>query len=386
MANLDLATHEIHAACAAGVASRPTPTFEAFRNIPGVIVRPTNLGAENSSVSRWGQARKVLATVPRLIELGRIARYVRRHRIALLHTSDRPRDAAAVVLLGRLTRTTSIIQSHVGYADWMSPLLKWALRRADNRIAISSFVARTLIDNGHDADHTYIVLNGIEPDRWTPRAGRGDTRAMLSIPHDAPVILTVCRLFPSKGPGELIRALALVREQHPDVRLLIVGREEVPGYAAELERLAHDLGLSGQVALLGHCPDVAPLMAACDVFAMPSIGEPFGLVYLEAMAMALPVVALDSGGAPEVIVHGTTGLLSPEDDVESLAHNLATLLSDPERRTQMGRAGRRRVESRFTSKRMAASMAATYRQILGDAATNTETVEGKEHRDLAVSC
>src|SRR5262252_4248285 len=83
MANLDPATHEIHAACAAGVASRPTPTFEAFRNIPGVIVRPTNLGAENSSVSRWGQARKVLAAVPRLIELGRIARYVRRHRIAL---------------------------------------------------------------------------------------------------------------------------------------------------------------------------------------------------------------------------------------------------------------------------------------------------------------
>jgi glycosyltransferase involved in cell wall biosynthesis len=385
MANLDTSTHEIHVACAVGDATHPTPTYETVRAIPGVRIRPTSLGVEWASGSRWGRARQVLGTLPKVAELVRLARYIRHNDIDLLHTSDRPRDAAAVVLLGRLTRATSIVQSHVGYGDWMSALLKWSLRRTDDRIAISAFVARTLVDSGHAPESTYVVANGIDPGRWTPMVGRDATRRELQIPDDAPVILTVCRLFPSKGPGELIRALLVVQERHSGARLLIVGREMVSGYKAELERLAAELGVAEHVLFLGHYPDVAPLMAAADVFAMPSIGEPFGLVYLEAMAMELPVVALDSGGAPEVIVHGTTGLLSPEGDVESLAANLAALLSDPERRTQMGRAGRRRVEAHFTSKRMAADVAATYRHILDGRNDDREHDQGEERNDLAVN-
>ena len=209
-----------------------------------------------------------------------------------------------------------------------------------------------------------MVRNGIDPSQWTPHVGRSEARQELEIPDDAPVILTACRLFPSKGPAELIRALATVRKRHPKVRLLIIGREMVPGYAAELASLADALGLTEHVRLLGHRHDVARLMAAAEVFAMPSIGEPFGLVYLEAMAMELPVVALDSGGAPEVIQDGATGLLSAPGDVAALAENLATLISDPERRARMGRNGRLRLEANFTSERMAADVAAVYRRVL----------------------
>jgi glycosyltransferase involved in cell wall biosynthesis len=104
-------------------------------------------------------------------------------------------------------------------------------------------------------------------------------------------------------------------------------------------------------------------MAAADLFAMPSLGEPFGLVYLEAMAMGLPVVALDSGGTPEVVEHGVTGLLSQPGDASQLTTNLLTLLADPERRKNMGDAGRRRVEAYFATPRMAADTSAVYQRL-----------------------
>ena len=86
--------------------------------------------------------------------------------------------------------------------------------------------------------------------------------------------------------------------------------------------------------------DIAELLAACDVFALPSFEEPFGLVFAEAMAMKRPVVALANGGTPEVVEHGKCGLLSPPGDIDALAANLIRLLDNPELRTQFGEHGR----------------------------------------------
>jgi glycosyltransferase involved in cell wall biosynthesis len=105
-------------------------------------------------------------------------------------------------------------------------------------------------------------------------------------------------------------------------------------------------------------------MAAADVFAMPSLGEPFGLVYLEAMAMRRPVVALDHGGTPEVVEHGRTGLLAAPGDVNGLAKHLLQLVRDPALRARMGDLGRRTVEERFTARRMASDMAGVYSEVL----------------------
>jgi glycosyltransferase involved in cell wall biosynthesis len=361
-ANLDRRRLEVHAACAPG-----HPAFNAFGAIDGVHLYPVTLGIERSTRSAIDKARNVVAAAPAALNLLAVARYIRKHRIDIIHTSDRPRDAAACVLLGRLTGATSIVQAHVCVGDWMSRLLRWSLRYADARIAISSFVAGTLMATGHDADRTYVVLNGIEPTRWAAGGDRSGTRAALRIPDDAPVVMTACRLFPSKGAADLIRAFAALHPSLSDARLVVVGREMVPGYAAELTDLAATLGLADRVQLLGHRTDMVDLMAAADVFAMPSVGEPFGLVYLEAMAMERPVVALASGGVPEVVEPGATGLLSAPADVEALADNLGVLLAHPRRRARMGHAGRQRVESSFTSKRMADDVAAVYRQVLGRA-------------------
>ncbi len=115
--------------------------------------------------------------------------------------------------------------------------------------------------------------------------------------------------------------------------------------------------------LLGWRDDVARLMAAADIYAMPSTGEPFGLVYAEAMAMKLPVVALTDGGTPEVVEDGCSGLLSDHGDTDALAANLVTLLENPGRRRKMGEYGRRRVEACFTTDRLAREIAEAYRQI-----------------------
>ena len=116
-------------------------------------------------------------------------------------------------------------------------------------------------------------------------------------------------------------------------------------------------------------------MAACDIYAMPSFEEPFGMVYVEAMALERPVVALDNGGRKEIVVDGVTGLLSDVGDIDGLAANILRLIEDPDLRRQMGAAGRRRALEHFTPAAMARPIEALYRQlagrraVTGDAAT-----------------
>jgi glycosyltransferase involved in cell wall biosynthesis len=289
---------------------------------------------------------------------------VRRRRIAIIHTSDRPRDAAFCVLLARATRTRCIVHVHVGYGDWMSRMLKWSLRRADALVAVSAFVAETLVESGHDRARVHVALNSIDIDRWTPGVGRDDIRREFGIGRDAPVVVVVCRLFEGKGVRELVQAVPAMRDKCPDVRLVVVGREMQYGLLRQLEDLAASLGVDTNVMFVGQRSDVPRLMAAADIYAMPSQWEPFGLVFAEAMAMRLPVVALDNGGTPEVVEHGVTGLLSPLGDGDALVANLLALLTDPARRTDMGERGRARVLEHFGLARMACDVERVYDQLV----------------------
>jgi glycosyltransferase involved in cell wall biosynthesis len=161
----------------------------------------------------------------------------------------------------------------------------------------------------------------------------------------------------------------VVHQQVPDAQLWIVGQEMTPGYAAELAATAERLGIGDHVTFTGRRNDVAQLMAGADIFAMPSFEEPFGLVFTEAMAMQLPVVALRSGGAPEIIEHERSGLLSEPGDVDTLANHLLRLIGDPAARRTMGAYGREVVQRRFTIERMAADMAHAYALIASNAGT-----------------
>jgi glycosyltransferase involved in cell wall biosynthesis len=195
-------------------------------------------------------------------------------------------------------------------------------------------------------------------------------RAELGIPAGAPMVVCVARLFHWKGQAELIRALALVRREFPETRLVLVGAEDKmsgssrPHFMLELKALVEELKLEDRVIFTGKRADVPQLMAAADIFAMASFEEPFGLVFAEAMAMKRPVVGLDNGGTPEVVDHGKTGLLAPPGDIKALAEHLATLIRDPQLRTRMGEEGRRQVEARFSAQRLARDVERLYAGLL----------------------
>jgi glycosyltransferase involved in cell wall biosynthesis len=178
--------------------------------------------------------------------------------------------------------------------------------------------------------------------------------------------VSVARLFRWKGHFELLSALALVKRKHPNVRLAVVGSDYPAdsGTTQMLKEHASGLGIGENVVFTGQRSDIALLLAACDVFSLPSFEEPFGLVFAEAMAMKRPVVALTNGGTPEVVEHGKCGLLSPPGDIDALAANLLRLLDDPALRAQFGEHGRSRVEEHFTPQRMASDFAALYARML----------------------
>lgn len=360
---VDRTRFDVVAACVTGPPDQPTPCYEVFRSVTDVELVPIDFGPELSTSTSRSRLRTIIDTLPAVTSFLRLARLVRRRRISLIHTSDRPRDAALCVLLARVTRARCIVHVHVGYGEWMSPLLKWSFRRADALIAISEFVAGTLVDSGHRPERIHVVLNGIDTDRWKPEIGGDEVRNEFGIDAAAPIVLTVCRLFEAKGPRQLIEALPSLREQHPDVRLFIVGGELQTGFRRELEDLSRDLGLDTNVIFTGRRADIPQLMAAADIYAMPSQWEPFGLVYAEAMAMRLPVVALDNGGTPEVVAHGKTGLLSSLGDQQALTANLSALLADPDRRRCMGERGRALVLGRFGLARMARDVERVYEKL-----------------------
>jgi glycosyltransferase involved in cell wall biosynthesis len=224
---------------------------------------------------------------------------------------------------------------------------------------------------GYAADKVHTVLNSLDMQGWDCALDGSAVRAEFGIAPEDPLLATVSRLFSWKGHTELLKALAIVHQRVSNVRLLIVGEDDPRAhprqgaYSVELKALARELGLSDAVIFAGHRKDVPRILAACDVYAMPSFEEPFGMVFLEAMAMKKPVVALNNGGTPEVVQHGQSGLLSQPYVIEELAANILTLLHNPDLRRFMGERGRMRVAESFNPRRMATDCERIYWQLKG---------------------
>jgi phosphatidyl-myo-inositol dimannoside synthase len=191
-----------------------------------------------------------------------------------------------------------------------------------------------------------VLPAGIDTERFRPDpAARAELRRHYRV-GDAPLVVCVSRLVARKGQDVLIRALPLVRDRVPGARLLVVG--DGPA-AARLRRLAAACGVAEHVVFVGAVPaaDLPAHHAVGDVFAMPCRTrgggldvEGLGIVLLEAAAAGLPVVAGESGGAPETVQEGRTGHVVDGRDVGAVASAVASLLADPDRARAMGAAGR----------------------------------------------
>jgi len=217
------------------------------------------------------------------------------------------------------------------------------------------------------------LTGGVDVDQFHPGASADEVRALHGL-EGRRVVVSVSRLVPRKGQDMLLRAWPAVLRRHPDAVLLVVG--DGP-HRRVLEQLASDLGVSAHVRFAGMVSDaVLPnYLAAAEVFALPCRTvwhglqpEGLGLCTLEASATGLPVVVGDSGGAPEALIDGQTGIVVDTDHVPGLADALCTLLDDPQLARRMGNAGRRWVEQHWTWQQMAARLAETLTDPLEQAA------------------
>ncbi|KAF2780626.1 glycosyltransferase family 4 protein [Streptomyces sp. OM5714] len=193
---------------------------------------------------------------------------------------------------------------------------------------------------------------GVDEKTFHPASGGDEVRARLGL-TERPVVVCVSRLVPRKGQDTLIRAMPRILAAEPDTVLLIVGGGP---YEKDLRRLATETGVAASVHFTGPVPwsELPAHYGAGDVFAMPCRTrrggldvEGLGIVYLEASATGLPVVAGDSGGAPDAVLDGETGWVVHGEDPNESADRITTLLADPELRRRMGERGRTWVEEKW---------------------------------------
>lgn len=238
-------------------------------------------------------------------------------------------------------------------------------RMIDAGIAISAAMKQfaLLIENA-PARKVQVVLYGMEF-KWLSDedidAARLRLRAELKLPADAQLLGMACRLVEQKGIPYALEALRRIHSDFPRAHLVIAGDGE---QASELRRLASRLGLADRVHWLGWRADAADLMAAFDVFVLPSLREGFGLVLLEAMSRRLPIVASHVGAIPEIVIDGETGILVEPRNVDELAKAMTRLLNDRALRKYMGLLGAARLEEHFSVERMVDGTIAVYEQVL----------------------
>jgi glycosyltransferase involved in cell wall biosynthesis len=362
----------VHAACNPGTISERSAAIQALESISDLHLQPISFGPTVNAQTKLDIAKQVLKGTGRMLaSFGHLIKHIKQHKVNIIHCTEKPRDAFYGLLFARLTGAKCVIHLHVKAEDWISPLTRWAMHHADALVGVSGFVAESIEAMGYPASKTHVVLNGMELDHWDYRLDGSSVRREFGIAPDQPLLAVVSRLFPWKGHTELLKALAIVKQHVPTFRLLLVGEDDpraTPGggsYTAQLKALTEELGLTEHIIFTGFRRDVPQIMAACDIFTMPSFEEPFGMVYLEAMAMEKPIIALNNGGAREVVEHMKSGLLSEPQAIEQLADNIIKLINDPALRSRMGKYGRRRCEQYFHPQRMANDTEKVYRDVLG---------------------
>lgn len=233
-------------------------------------------------------------------------------------------------------------------------------------ICVSDEAGASFRRAGVPAEKLRVVRNGIDP--LPAGRDRAGGRAGLGLPGGARLLLSVGRLVEQKGYAVLLEAAAAVLPDAPELHLLIAG--EGPLEAA-LRSQAAALDLAGRVHFLGRREDVPALMAAADLFVLPSLFEGLPLVVLEAMAAGLPVVGTRVCGTAEAVVDGVTGRLVEAGDPAALAAALRAVLGDPALAARWGAAGRRRLQAEFSTERMARETRALYDELLAAAGRPT---------------
>jgi L-malate glycosyltransferase len=316
-------------------------------------------------------------SAPRIVE--GLTRMLRTHAVDIVHT-HRYKDTILGALAAGMAGVPHLLRTVHGRPE---PMRGWASMRfhayntvdravlqwfADGMIAVSSGVADALEPLGGRHAPVVRLPNGINVDRVKPSRSRMDVRQSLGVAPDAPVIGAVGRLTPVKGLTYFLEAAQRILRKEPRARFVILGDGEL---RAELIAQSVRLGLDGRVRLLGSRSDVYDIVAAMDVFVMPSLDEGTPMALLEAMALGTPVVASEVGGSPDVVTDRGTGLLVPAAHAEALAAACLTVLSDRALAEAMSARARERVSREFSHETNADRLVDVYRSVMGRGSSGT---------------
>jgi phosphatidylinositol alpha-1,6-mannosyltransferase len=247
---------------------------------------------------------------------------------------------------------TRIISLTHGHEVWWAKVFPFslAMRRIGNTVDVLTYlgdftrrgIARGLSRRARDA--MVRLAPGIDVSHFAPDSAPGKLRKELGLSEKS-VIVSVGRLVPRKGQDHLIESLPIIRKSIPDVHLLLVGEGS---YRKTLEKLAIEHGVAELVTFVGRVPyiQLPDYFRSGDIFAMPSRSrfaglevEGLGIVYLEASGCGLPVIAGNSGGAPDAVVDGVTGILVDGGNINEIAAAIVRVLIDPIKMRAMGAAG-----------------------------------------------
>ena len=284
--------------------------------------------------------------------LPRLTRLLQRRRIDAVVTvgaGDRmfwgrlaARAAGVPVILTALHST--------GWPDTIGRLNRLLTPITDGFIGVANPHGRYLREvEGFPSDKVFVIPNGVDVERFAPRAADPQLRRAIGLPPDAPVAGIVAALRPEKDHELFLRVAAAVRGQLPDARFLIIGDGE---RREALESLTAELGLNESVHFLGNRSDIPEVLALMDVVVLTSKMEASPVTILEAMACGKPFVAPRVGSIPETIADGHTGYLAPPGDAAALTRGIVRLLADRPLAAQFGQAARQHVEGKYSLEQM----------------------------------
>lgn len=314
--------------------------------------------------SRPGRRRlRLLPLLQKLREGLEIAQLIRQYRIDLLHTNSLSPHIAGLVA-ARLSCIPIIWHIRVFW-----PRILYRTLLPDRLIFVSDAVRRRAF-TGHPPSKAVVIYNGedlftFDPD--TPHLI--NLRDVFGVSAEQPLAAIIGRLKFLKGHRELLHAWQHVIQKYPSAHLLVVGEQITAhgiggAYRTELEQLASDLGVTGNVTFTGFRNDIPDILHTVDIVVSATQDDANPRSVLEAMAMRKAIVGMRSGGVPEMIIDGESGLLVANDDIPGLAAAIGRFIEDADLRESCGRAARQRALANFSIEHHAAKVQSIYSEVL----------------------
>jgi len=289
-----------------------------------------------------------------------IRRLLAHKNFDLLHLNE-PHALTAAWLGRNHRKVPTVLSRRVAYPLGRSLPARKRYDIVERMISISEFVARSLRDSGIPPEKIEIVYEGVEVSPPASLEARQHARRRWCVSEKEFLFGCVGYLLPEKGQELLVRVLPSLLANFPSARLLLAGDGPC---RPRLAALAREHRLESCVIFAGFIEEVSQVYAALDAFVFPSLAEPLGTSLLAAMAWGLPVVAVASGGVPEYVQGGVTGLLVARPDPSLFSAAMLQLLNGPELAQRLAAAARRAIRERFTADKMVENTVRVYKNVL----------------------